>query len=556
MSLTCDSWLCFAPIDGSGSQIFGFSEFLASLALMVIAWTIAEARYRFRLQTSSLPLLGGSFGAIAVIGVLTLLSDLWRAERWPVPQGALLTPTIWQAILGLSFLTVFLVWVWVATIRPAKFGKRNAKRFAQAVYQLILRGTVSGLEVLADELGRSSKALIQLARLRNEKQLLPAAPQKAYRYTTADYAFDILQLLADRRFCQALVESAPNTALALFREVASSKRYEVLPRAFSHNFFSAAMSYKNSFLYHETSGWNAGFLGHFQPMLQAIYSDFALINANPALLEPDYFDALGWTASQWEAYKRVALLALDGYFAAGQPSGSYAIAIPFETFSRGLNETYKLNGATSFDWNDGPYARLRISCAFATDALKAVNQVTVPEADKSTRFDPYAEKALYDTLAAYCADLIQAASTVRSPIDQCWMIQHNTVWAALFTFDSGGAGSHLVKRKLFRKLYAEVTELATFPNFRSSRLLGYCLNVMGLELRKNGYGREYRAFHRLILRWTVLNYSSLHKINPKVAVDCLVESISYDEIHNRLVKTYPADGLRLSPTYIYLDLKG
>jgi len=40
----------FIPIDANGPKIFGFSEYLASLALMVLAWTIADVRYRFRIQ--------------------------------------------------------------------------------------------------------------------------------------------------------------------------------------------------------------------------------------------------------------------------------------------------------------------------------------------------------------------------------------------------------------------------------------------------------------------------------------------------------------------------
>lgn len=70
------------PADGSEQEFFGFSEFLAGLALMGLAWTIADVRYRFRVRTAPIPLLGITFSVVAAVGVLTLLTDLWRAEQW------------------------------------------------------------------------------------------------------------------------------------------------------------------------------------------------------------------------------------------------------------------------------------------------------------------------------------------------------------------------------------------------------------------------------------------------------------------------------------------
>jgi len=67
--------VCFIPLDGSGQKFFGFSEFLAGLALMVLAWTIADVRYRFRVRTAPIPLLGITFSVVATVGVLTLLTS-------------------------------------------------------------------------------------------------------------------------------------------------------------------------------------------------------------------------------------------------------------------------------------------------------------------------------------------------------------------------------------------------------------------------------------------------------------------------------------------------
>ena len=138
----------FIPLDANAPKFFGFSEFLAALALMVLAWTIADVRYRFRLMTTPLPLEKITFVTISCVGILTLLTDLWRAEEWLVPAGHLLTPAGWQAILGGVFLLTFLSWVWFAFIRPPIYGKRNAKRCAQTLYRFILKGNPAELSIV------------------------------------------------------------------------------------------------------------------------------------------------------------------------------------------------------------------------------------------------------------------------------------------------------------------------------------------------------------------------------------------------------------------------
>ncbi|WYX16184.1 hypothetical protein WJ974_06720 [Achromobacter xylosoxidans] len=170
----CFVGVCFIPLDGSGQKFFGFSEFLAGLALMVLAWTIADVRYRFRVQTAPIPLLGVTFSVVAAIGVLALLTDLWRAEQWLVPKGNLLTPASWQALLGGLFLLTYLIWTWFAFIRPPIYGRQNAERFAQTLYRFILKGSPAELAVIADELASSAGALVRHAtdrgRLKNYRQ--------------------------------------------------------------------------------------------------------------------------------------------------------------------------------------------------------------------------------------------------------------------------------------------------------------------------------------------------------------------------------------------------
>jgi hypothetical protein len=108
-SQSCLGPICFYALDANGPKIFGFGEYLAGLALIVLAWTIADTRYKFRVEIAPLPLQHLAFVSVALIGLLALLTDLWRAQQWLVPVGGPLSPTIWQALLGLAFLLHFSV---------------------------------------------------------------------------------------------------------------------------------------------------------------------------------------------------------------------------------------------------------------------------------------------------------------------------------------------------------------------------------------------------------------------------------------------------------------
>lgn len=107
---------------------------------------------------------------------------------------------------------------------------------------------------------------------------------------------------------------------------------------------------------------------------------------------------------------------------------------------------------------------------------------------------------------------------------------------------------------LRRLLYDEMLRRNTFPNRKSSRILGFCLNVMSLKTPETrGAEREHAPLKKAMLSWTKKNYLRLRNIQPDVARSCLMGNISFDEQGNRLVATY-AKGLAKEDSKIYLDL--
>lgn len=556
----CFGFGCFIPLDTNGPKFFGFSEFLAGLALMVLAWTIADIRYRFRVRTAPIPLQGITFLVVAAVGVLTLLTDLWRAEGWLVPRGNLLTPASWQAVLGGLFLVTFLTWAWFAFIRPPVYGKRNAVRFAQTLYRFILKGSPNELAVIADELAHSARSLVRHATDRGELKNYRGEHRSQSRSEPTlveGYANDLLLLIADKRFCRAIVESSPGTALAIFQEMGETKKYGIQVETFAKNIVNEALMNRDSFIFHEAEGYESGLIGYHKPLSQAMFSNYKMVETVETMLDPDIWGKSKWNADQWEAYCRLVLMTIQDYVEKGYGGHSFVLYRAKGYIEHAASDVYKLDGVASSSWDNDALARLRVIVKFIEDAVEILDKKGVPDYLRLRVRERSGQSAetFYDHLAGMIFEVIFAASAVTSPNGQCWWIQHNTVWGELFNFNKlGSAAGRVVKFKTRRLLYDEVARMKGFPNFKGARILGFCLNVMGLAARKDDYDKDSRALHKAILAWTRKNYAWLHDYNPRVAEACLVDGMTYDAEKRRLVKTYPAEGLRREPQFVYFDV--
>lgn len=549
----------FVPLETSAPKFFGFAEFLAGLALMVLAWTIADVRYRFRIRSAPLPLQGLTFAIVATVGVLTLLTDLWRAQSWLVPKIGFVTPALWQALLAGLYLFTFLVWVTFAFIKPANFSKWNAKRYAETLFGVIVKGSPTELAVVADELRHSAKALVLYATggaeyppfLRN-----PARKEKAPSKVEA-CANDILSLIADRRFCRAIVESSPSTAWAFFDVMGEQRKYGIQIQTFANNIVREALENRSSFLYHETAGYESGLIGNVKPMCQAIFSNYEMVEAIGTILDTDFRSRSKWASDQWEAYCRVVLMTLRGYVERASASHSYVISRALHNIGNSLIDLYKLNGVENSNWNDDLLARLRVVVDFIKEAVGILEKKGTP-ADLRRRSKGrtlYQPKSIYDQIASLTFEVFFSASAVTSPRDQCWWVQHNALWCELFSFGNlDGRAGNAVKSRVCRLLYNDVLEMNRFPNFKGARILGFCLNVMGLQRSKEDCYKDSRALHKAILLWTKKNFARLHDYDPRVTEACLVDGTTYDSANHRIVRKYLRGPGQIEDHCVYLDV--
>ena len=544
--------LCFVPLDPDSTKLFGFPEFLTALALMILAWTISDVRYRFRIRTAPLPLQGIAFSVTAIVGTFTLLTDLWIAEQWLVPKCGFLTPSIWQAFLGGLFFLTLLVWLWFALIRPPVYGKWNSKRYGQTLYYYILKGSQANLSIVADELVRSVKPLINHATDWTHTKINPATDES---YNTlpqvSGYADDILLLIADKRLCRVIVELSPHTAQAVFDEVRRTEKYGIRIGVFAKNIVNEALINKDSFLFHEVEeGYESGLIGYLKPLSQAMFSHHKMVETIGTYLDPDFESMERWDAVQLEAYCRIVLMTFRDYVDNALWNHSFVLYRAMQNIRFAVSDLYRINGINGAAWDSKELAKLQVVVKFFQDAIVTLDRGEVPRQILG-RSGP---ETFYDYLAKMICDVISSASCVRSPPGLCWSVQYNAIWGRLFGYEENqGSAIKVVQYKVRRKIYDEIVRMERFPNFEGAGFLSFCLNVIGFDLGRPPHHRSIKALQSALLSWTKKNFSWLDSRNPRVASACLPDRVRYDAENCRLVKAYPLNTLDESK-FDYLEL--
>lgn len=553
---SCWGLICFVPIEAMKMKIFGFAEFLAALALLAVLYTVTDIRYKFRVATAPGLLIPATYGLIIFIGIGTLLTEVWVAQRWLVPRTAVLDLTLWQASLGLLFLGTFLTWTYYAYLRPPVFGYRNAERFTSEVVHLGMRANEDEVKVIVNEVGYSAKQLVKhwaLAKKSNDERAEDAPQPK-----TAQYARDVFLVLSGRPICSIIVKSTPITALQLFKEMGDADDKEFPMSTFSRNLTMEAVAQQDSFLYSEAEGYQSGFFGYVKPVSLMVYGNYELMAGiqragGLCAFDMNYEDYSSWDGRQWGAYLRAVLITLKAFLATGNTNNiSIVLNTAFHQVTSASLGLEKLSGMEN-PYETKAHGAFQAMCDFATSAVQLVNKA---------RSLPYVHHVrvgrdthnIHDQLAELMYQLCIDSAYVKGPFMTAWSFQHNMAWKTLHGFKDGPAWT-VVRNKTRRLLYEQIEKMVTMPNYVSIRAAAFALNVFGLAPidRKNKHAREGYAISRKAQAWAREHYLTVVRDYPDMAEVMLIGSISFDKETSRLVQTNHY-GMSKKATYKYLDL--
>jgi hypothetical protein len=352
------------------------------------------------------------------------------------------------------------------------------------------------------------------------------------------------------------VASSPGTAIAFFHAMSELRKYRIPIGQFASNLTAEALLNKDSILYHEDEGYYSGFFGYVRPFTNAVYGDFHLVEAltegnSPLDIDLDVRWALD--AKQLEVYARAVLTTLNNALEKHQfYNHSYALFRAFDIIQHATGDLYKLD-----DNPKGPdtpektdiHARLRAVVRFINGAIDVLERHGVQRTVYRRRNEQHRwHKDYYDHLSDLMFEVIANASSIKTGEFVNWSVQHNAIWSQFFSHHES-ATRKIVLFKLRRLLYDEVLDLERVPNFRSAAILGYLLNVLGLQVgqRRNHRVEEYQL-RKAVISWTRRNYLWLVRRQHKVAAATILGRISFDSQRNQLVKTY-SEGLAIvAPT--------
>ena len=190
------------------------------------------------------------------------------AQGW-LTLYAPITPSMWQFVFGVTFLGTFAALTYAIFIKPPVFGKRNARRFTGALYQIVLKGNDTELTVIADELKRSTSSLVRLCATREEYERKDETP--------GCYAYNVFGIIANRKFCRHLAESAQATAIFLFQDISELKKYYLPVGEFCKTVTEEAIQNKDSILHNESEEFTSNLIRDVKPWSNAVYGDYQLI---------------------------------------------------------------------------------------------------------------------------------------------------------------------------------------------------------------------------------------------------------------------------------------
>lgn len=536
--------ICFAPLKASETNIFGFSEFISSIALLVIAWTIADARYRFRINVAPLPLRKVTFFVVIALGVLTLLTEIWLAENWLVPIGPVFTTALWQAFLGGAFFMTFVVWVWFAFLRPPIFGASNAHRFHQTLYVSIIKGNISELAIIADELANSAEQIIKHTPREIDFLKHQDGEQK---FTRAQVnAYNIILLIADKRFCRSIIASSPRTIVELFMAMNKLKKYTGTISTFARNIINEALVDPGSFLFHEADPYDVGSIGYYKPVTHSIFANYNMVEDIGGLLDPYHWQHRNWSKNSWEAYSRISIISLKSYVSSDYKPHPTTLMRAISNIVSSTSGLRSLNGTGNSILETKEYECFSIALNFFEEAIKVLEDVDIP---RLVPLRPNRNNInLYDHLARAIFDLICNTSCIKHPQWVSNELQRNEIWYRFIKSpDLSGRVGRLIKFKIRRLIYDDIRRLERFPNYKGARLIAFCLNVFGFPTVTTRDDRDILTIEKVLFSWLTKNYDWLRHENIEIANECLPEDFSFDEENSVLVHYIPAKGMRKIP---------
>jgi hypothetical protein len=552
MEKICFYSLCVLPLEVSNPvKIFGFAEFLTALALLAIVYTTTDFRYRFRIATVPGPLFASTFLVITLVGIESLLTEVWVNEHLYVPVTSGLTYYRWQAFFGLLFMVTCMTWIYYGFLRPPRFGRRNAKKYTRAIVAAVLRGSEADLAVLASEVGRSIPSLVAHAAQARQQFAKNGAASVS---DVNGAAHDLFGVLADIKMCNAFVVSAPGTIRAFFLELAKREGAGIVAADFARNLTVQALKHAESFIYTEAAGREGGAIAQYRMITSALYGNYSVVEAAAQSIghfDIEYRTHRNWGAMELRGYCDIVLVHVKSSAGEWMEGGSArAFAVALRVIESNIS-FLRFNDAADLDFYSENSSKLNAVVEFFSDTISALNEVAIQKNLKEHELESFSTHGPFHSLAKLFVAICEEVSRVEGNPGTIWSFYHNRVWGRIFDLTGDGPAQTTVIRTAFKLLITKVKYLETMSHYGSAQLLRMLLTVLGLVPHAAGGNKLIRTMGRWIRHWTRRNFMSIDQRDPEIAALVGTGMLGFDRGQKRISKTYL--GRNPSSDHLILD---
>lgn len=531
----CLGSVCFFHLDPAAPKIFGFAELLAGLALIVVAWTIADFRFKFRIATAPIPVVRISSITVMSVSVLALLTDLWRAEGWLVPSGWLLSPSSWQFFLALLFLLSFFTWVWYAVISPPALTARTSKKIESQLLEAVSNGSPQELAIVADEVRRYARTLATEATDYNRAYFARTPEDRPKPNVLEESANNIYAILADRRMCRVIIRSSPGAAVDIFSAIRWSWRYNVPARSLGLNLLEEGIADRESVLYFESAGLAAGYMAFERSLIRTMFSDYSMLCGQLHLLKVDIEKAENWSSTELQIYTRVVLTAYTGFTMMQLGERPAEFAHSFGIIGSSVRSLGHIPADESILKHQS-IATLAVVMQFIESGVRLLR--SQPDGNlryvRRRRGSIANPDLLDDWVTIIVVQILEVAALRRdhwSNFEVMQMVNQRTFTSQTFTTRAGKVILHRVRRRLVDMLHVQ----AGIAGVRVANVLRFCLTSVAHDSSGKYHSPQSRPLFLAVKGWLASNFLAWYAIAPDLANSALPEGCEFDQAKSKII---------------------
>lgn len=518
------------------SKIINFSigQAVAAIAIIIALFSMAKPIFYFRYKVKKLKLKVAIACLIVSIGFVFVAAFLPSIHKDQTIYNFYNVDysLFWELFAGLFFCLGSLS-VLELHLKPVRFNNQNYKKYFNAFRWLLAEGSDADLKQLAVEINYSAENIINAA-AEYDRLKAHIAKDEGEKYEVSEYvqyAFALLDICSDERFCKIIVDSAPITAIEFIEHMTDSLGSRG-GRNFVEQLTRQAFLSESSLLHREEEYYG---LGHYPSFTHTFFGNYRFVNSDYNPLNAITFYKKRFQKVEIIKKYSIALQAsVTSYFknnAYGHTHNNVINAV--KEFGKHscffISDIREENTKTIYRTMN--YDILRDISLFFMDIIKLTKkyQEQIPDYrfDEATYKD-YNDYSIYGAIANGAYKYFKSISMDRNHDDEIRFLAIH-LWQEIFSaFDNGSKHLeeiqkrflHQIRKKMYENLQPQFYPMIT-------RLL---INLVGLhEIKKDDSEKIVTVELQKAIKE---NFKSAYEKDSEKAMDILPDRYSYDEKDN------------------------